>query len=182
VAAYALEIGVAVNLDAISRERLEYAALLHDLGKLAVPGEVLTKPGKLSDAEMQVIRQHPERGAGMVSRIPPLRDLAEYVSKHHEWFNGGGYPSASSGADIPELALILSVADCFDAMTTTRAYRPAMSRDEAVAELIKFAGTQFDPAVVRAFIEARVGVEPPVSAGHELDGQPSRASVAGESG
>jgi hypothetical protein len=181
VAAYALDIGRAGGLDARSLERLEYAALLHDLGKLAVPGEVLTKPGKLTDAEMLAIREHPERGAAMVSRIPPLKDLAEYVRKHHEWFGGGGYPAESSVSDIPELARMLSVADCYDAMTTTRAYRPAMNRDAAIAELIRYAGTQFDPEVVRMFIEARIGLME-VSTAIADHAESRAASVAGDSG
>jgi len=181
VAGYALEIATAVGLDSASRECLEYAALLHDLGKLAVPSAVLTKPGRLTDEEMSTILEHPERGAAMVTRIPPLRDLAEYVGRHHQWFDGGGYPAASSTTQIPEMALILSVADCYDAMTITRSYRPAMSRDEAVAELIRCAGTQFDPGIVRAFIEARVGLEVAALAAADSAKSPA-VSVAGENG
>lgn len=161
VAGYAIQLGRHVGLDDAAIDRLEYAALLHDLGKLAVPSQILTKPGRLSAEEWESIREHPARGAEMVARIPPLKDLAEQVGKHHEWYGGGGYPDAVSSNDIPLVALILSVADCYDAMTTTRAYRRALTRDEAVAELIAGAGTQFDPNLVRAFIEARIGAEPP---------------------
>lgn len=158
VAGYAVELGKASGLDARACERLEYAALLHDLGKLAVPGSVLTKPASLTADELASIREHPGRGAEMMRRIPPLRDLADYVAKHHEWYGGGGYPLGVGASSIPELALILSVADCYDAMTTTRAYRGAFTREQAVAELIRGAGTQFDPEMVRLFIEAQVGL------------------------
>jgi len=157
VADYALELGRAMNLDSRSLERLEYSALLHDLGKLAVPSSILSKPGSLSDEEMYAIRDHPSRGASMVARIPPLRDLADNVGKHHEWYGGGGYPFGVSAAQIPPLALILCVADCYDAMTTTRAYRSALSHEQAVLELESCSGSQFDPEVVRAFVEAAIG-------------------------
>lgn len=158
VANYAMDLGAEVGLDGATLERLEYAALLHDLGKLAVPSSVLTKAASLTDAEMQSIREHPARGAAMVARIPPLKDLAEYVGKHHEWFGGGGYPDSIKWPDIPKVAQVLAVADCYDAMTTNRAYRPALSREQAVEELIAGSGTQFDPDVVRAFIGGRIGI------------------------
>jgi HD-GYP domain-containing protein (c-di-GMP phosphodiesterase class II) len=159
VAGYALELGAEVGLDAGTLERLEYAALLHDLGKLAVPGTLLTKPGSLTDGEMDLIRLHPTRGAAMVAKIPPLKDLSELVGNHHEWYGGGGYPLDAKGSEIPRLSLILCVADSYDAMTTTRSYRPALTRDQAVAQLIGGAGGQFDPELVRAFIEGRVGCQ-----------------------
>jgi HD-GYP domain-containing protein (c-di-GMP phosphodiesterase class II) len=157
VARYALKLGAATGLDSRTLERLEYAALLHDLGKLAVPGRLLTKPGCLSDEEMASVRLHAVRGAEMVTKIPPLKDLAEYVGNHHEWYDGGGYPLKVKAPAIPQLALILCVADSYDAMTTTRSYRPALTHDQAVAQLIGGAGSQFDPDLVRAFIEGRVG-------------------------
>ena len=157
VAGYALELGVAVGLDSRTLERLEYAALLHDLGKLAVPGKLLTKPGSLTEEEMGSVRLHASRGAEMVAKIPPLKDLSEFVGNHHEWYGGGGYPLKAKAPAIPQLALILGVADSYDAMTTTRAYRPALTHEQAVAQLIGGAGSQFDPDLVRAFIEGRVG-------------------------
>ena len=118
---------------------------------------MLTKPGRLDDQEMQSIREHPARGAKMVERIPPLRDLMGAVHQHHEWIDGHGYPDHTSGEGLSMAARILSIADSYDAMTTTRSYRPALSREEAVAELLRGAGTQFDADIVRVFIEARVG-------------------------
>jgi len=160
VSEYAALLGRALELDSRSLERLEYAALLHDLGKLAVPGAVLTKPGRLDADEMARIREHPARGAEMILRIPPLRDLADTIVQHHEWFDASGYPNQLDGDEVSLAARILSVADCFDAMTTTRSYRRALTRDEAIAELIRGAGTQFDPEIVRVFIASQAGLEP----------------------
>jgi len=157
VAEYAVALGQAMNLEASELERLEYAALLHDLGKLAVPGAVLAKPGRLEPVEMDRIREHPARGADMIARIPPLRDLAETIGQHHERIDGGGYPGGIAGDRISMPARILAVADSYDAMTTTRAYRPALDREGAIAELLGGAGSQFDAQVVRTFIESRVG-------------------------
>ena len=156
VAGYALKLGAAVGLDASELERLEYAALLHDLGKLAVPGSLLVKPGSLTDDEMETIRKHPTRGAEMVAKIPPLRDLADFVANHHEWYGGGGYPTSRKAPEIPRYSLILCVADSYDAMTTTRSYRPALSHDEAIAQLIGGSGSQFDPLLVESFIASGI--------------------------
>jgi putative nucleotidyltransferase with HDIG domain len=158
VSEYASELGLAMGLESRLLERLAWAALLHDLGKLAVPGAILTKPDRLADDEMDRIRAHPSQGADMVRRIPPLRDLGNTVSQHHERVDGTGYPSGVLGSDLSIEARILAVADSFDAMTTTRAYRPALSREQAVSELVDGAGTQFDEGVVEVFVEARVGV------------------------
>ncbi len=157
VAEYAATLGLALGLSHREIERLEYAALLHDLGKLAVPSAILVKPGRLLPEEMDLILEHPARGSRMIAGIPPLRDLAEAVAQHHEWHDGSGYPDGLVGEQTLLAARILSVVDCFDAMTTTRAYRPALSHDQAIAELIRAAGTQFDPEIVRIFIDARVG-------------------------
>ena len=157
VAMYSVTLGTFVGLDARTLQRLECAALLHDLGKLAVPGALLTKPGLLTDEEMESVRLHASRGAEMVAKIPPLRDLSDFVGNHHEWYDGGGYPSKAKAPEIPLISLIMGVADSYDAMTTTRAYRPALTHDEAIAELIGGAGSQFDPYLVRSFIEGHVG-------------------------
>ena len=156
VAEYAVALGSEIGLDRRSLQNVEYSALLHDLGKLAVPREVLTKPTALSNDETVLVREHPERGADMVARIPPLKGLSDYVRKHHEWYGGGGYPADLDAKDIPLVAQILAVADCFDAMTTTRAYRPALSRDQALAELLNGAGAQFSPVLVSAFVRSRI--------------------------
>ncbi|MGV8083161.1 MAG: HD-GYP domain-containing protein [Coriobacteriia bacterium] len=156
VADYSAKIGRQMNLDPKRQERLEYAALLHDIGKLAVPSQVLTKPSRLNDEEMHYIHQHPGRGAEMIARIPHFSDLAELVGKHHERYDGGGYPSSITAADIPLIARILTVADSYDAMTSSRSYRPALSHEVAISELKKCEGSQFDPDVVEAFLAAGI--------------------------
>jgi HD-GYP domain-containing protein (c-di-GMP phosphodiesterase class II) len=158
VSEYALRLGQEVGLEPRALERLEYAGLLHDLGKLAVPSRVLTNPGRLQPHEMDWIREHPARGAMMVGRIPPLRDLAETVGQHHERVDGTGYPARIDGAALTQAARILAVADSYDAMTTTRAYRPALSHREAVAELLAGSGSQFDANLVRVFLDAEIGI------------------------
>lgn len=158
VAEYSAAIGLQMEMDPKGQERLEYAALLHDIGKLAVPYQVLTKPGRLNDDEMHYIYEHPGRGAEMIARIPHFADLAELVGKHHERYGGGGYPSSLDAVDIPLIARILAVADSYDAMTSTRPYRPALSHEVAVSELQKGKGSQFDPEVVEAFFAAGIAV------------------------
>lgn len=155
VAAYSLQIGSRLGLDSAQQERLEYAALLHDVGKLAVPCEILRKQGSLTEEERQKIREHASRGAEMVSRIPPLHDLAAFVGQHHERYAGGGYPDGVHDVGIHQFARILAVADSYDAMTTSRSYRVAMGSEEAIEELFTQSGTQFDPAVVAAFAHHR---------------------------
>jgi len=156
VAVYATQIGQAMGLDEGAIERLEYAALLHDLGKLALPSDILTKPSSLTEAEMDAMKAHPAAGASMVERIPPLKGLAPYVLRHHERYSGGGYPSGEAADHIPAFSRILSVADAFDAMTTDRAYRSALSHEQAMSELLIGAGSQFDPDVVAAFASVRL--------------------------
>lgn len=159
VSTYATQLGRAIGFDRRALERLEYAALLHDLGKLAVPRAVLTKPARLEPEEFDQIKEHPGRGADMVSGIPPLRDLEEAVRQHHERVDGTGYPTGAEGTSMSLAAKVLAVADCYDAMTSTRAYRSALTREQAISELLAGAGTQFDPEVVRCFVENDIGVE-----------------------
>lgn len=156
VSGYATQIGEEMGMDARTLERLEYAALLHDLGKLAVPGAVLTKPGKLDSSELERIREHPARGAEMIGRIPPLKDLVQTVAQHHERIDGRGYPYGLPNEEISLPARVLAVADSYDAMTTTRAYRSAMTHEEALAELLRGANLQFDEEAVDCFVRAGV--------------------------
>jgi len=167
VAQYAVRIGTAMGLEPSDVSRLEHAALMHDLGKLAVPRSVLTKPGKLDDSEFALIRAHPKRGADIVSGIPYLEGLADYVRDHHERYDGQGYGRGIAAGDISPFARILAVADSYDAMTTKRQYRDAMSREEAARELVACAGTQFDPEVIQVFLDVLDGDTSP-SAGETV--------------
>src|SRR3954471_10401965 len=137
---------------------------LHDIGKLAVSDEVLCKEGKLDDAEFAQIREHPKIGARILLRMAALREAIPYVLYHHERWDGGGYPSGKAGEEIPVEARVLAIADAFDAMTSDRPYRSALSRDEALAEVERCAGTQFDPKIARVFLEVFADAEQPVAA------------------
>ena len=148
--------------DAIARrlgwddERLDLLQLggpLHDVGKLAIPDDVLRKPGRLDDDELAQIREHPRLGARILLRLAAFRGALPYVLYHHERWDGTGYPTGRAGEQIPLEARVLAVADAFDAMTSDRPYRPALSRDEALAEVERCSGTQFDPEIVRIFLD-----------------------------
>jgi HD-GYP domain-containing protein (c-di-GMP phosphodiesterase class II) len=135
-------------------EVLRIGAALHDIGKLAVSDRVLRKPGPLSPAELDEVRAHPEEGARMLELIGTLRVAVPAVLHHHERWDGSGYPAGHAADDIPPEARVLAIADAYDAMTSDRPYRPALSQERAIAELERCAGTQFDPEVVGVFAEA----------------------------
>lgn len=143
---------LALPEDRISK--LRYAGLLHDIGKLGIPTRLLAKPGKLTDEEFQILAQHPNQGVAVIRDIRFLTDVYDGILYHHERLDGRGYPTGKSGDQIPLFARVLGVADAFDAMTSTRSYRAARPVSEAVEELRRGAGTQFDPELVRAFAEA----------------------------
>lgn len=127
---------------------------LHDVGKLAVSSDVLQKEGRLDDDELAEIRAHPKTGAKLLLRVTALRGAIPYVLYHHERWDGTGYPSGKAGEEIPLEARVLAVADAFDAMTSERPYSAALPVDDALAELRRCAGTQFDPACVDAICAA----------------------------
>jgi HD-GYP domain-containing protein (c-di-GMP phosphodiesterase class II) len=135
------------------RRNVEFAALLHDVGKIAVPNEIINKEGPLDDAEWEVMRRHTIEGERMLKRIGGvLAEVGRIVRASHEDFDGSGYPDGLAGEEIPIEARIVTCCDAFSAMTTTRSYRKAMSVDIAVAELHDCSGTQFDPDVVEALV------------------------------
>lgn len=129
----------------------EFGFLLHDAGKVGIPERILNKPGPLSAAEWRVMRTHPVIGYQLVADIPFLRNAADLVRSHHEMFDGTGYPEGLRDTEIPLAARAFAVVDAFDAMTADRPYRPACSFDQAVHELERMSGSQFDPEVVRVF-------------------------------
>jgi HD-GYP domain-containing protein (c-di-GMP phosphodiesterase class II) len=127
---------------------------LHDVGKVAVSEAILRKPGPLDARELAEIRTHPTAGAKLIGPVGLAHDALPFVLYHHERWDGGGYPTGRRGTDIPEGARILSVADAFDAMTSTRPYRRALPIERALREVDRCAETQFDPAMANAFLEA----------------------------
>lgn len=154
-------------------EAIRYAGMLHDVGKLGVPTKVLQKTGKLTEEEYAAIQLHPMRGLDIVREIGFLDEALAGIMHHHERIDGRGYPMGLAGDEIPEFARVLAVADAFDSMTSTRSYRGARPVAEAIEELRKWSGTQFDPAFVDAFVAAlkRHGwqlPEPPVIAADDL--------------
>lgn len=133
---------------------LERAGLLHDIGKIGIPEAVLLKPGKLTDEEYLIVKEHSDMGSRIIESIPFLKDLMPVVRHHHERWDGKGYPDGIAGEDIPKLACVLMVADAFEAMTSDRPYRKGMSVRKAREELERHSGTQFDPACVKALLDA----------------------------
>lgn len=131
---------------------LAAGAQFHDVGKIGIPDAILLKEGKLDSAEWEVMKRHPELGTLLVGRIPFLRGAGDLIWSHHERFDGGGYPRGLSGEMIPLGARIFAVADAFDAMTTNRPYRPAMTFEESRHVIAEASGSQFDPAIVEAFL------------------------------
>jgi HD-GYP domain-containing protein (c-di-GMP phosphodiesterase class II) len=152
VARYSVLTATALGLDEKEQNILRRAGWVHDIGKIAVPDGVLLKQGPLSEEEWKLIRQHVEFSETILRGIAHLADVVPAVAAHHEWFDGSGYPRRLKGRRIPVTARVLAVADAYSAMTNDRPYRSAMSSDEAIAELRRAAGTQFDPRVVEAFV------------------------------
>ncbi|MCJ7491918.1 MAG: diguanylate cyclase, partial [Dehalococcoidia bacterium] len=151
-----------LHLTADDTESLRKAALLHDVGKIAIPDQTLLKPGPLDSSEWEVMQQHVRFGEMIVKGIAQISDAIEPVATHHERFDGEGYPRGLKGNDIPLLGRILAVIDAYSAMTLDRPYRNALSEDIAKEELRKGAGTQFDPDVVQAFLETLVASRKPI--------------------
>jgi HD-GYP domain-containing protein (c-di-GMP phosphodiesterase class II) len=160
-----------IGMRADRAEAIRFAGMLHDVGKLGVPTKVLQKTGVLTEEEYAAIQLHPMRGLEIVREIGFLNEALTGIMHHHERIDGRGYPMGFAGDEIPEFARIIAVADAFDSMTSTRSYRQARRIDDAVEELRKGSGTQFDPALVDAFVAAlrRDGWQLPVPPPEPLD-------------
>ncbi len=154
VAEYCKKIATILKIDAQAIKKLQQAAILHDIGKVATPDAVLLKPGKLNTLEYDLIKQHAYAGFNMLSKIEMYKDLAEIIRYHHIRYDGNGYPPTKSPDDVPFLSHIMVVADAFDAMTTNRIYRPRLSIEAALLEIKHQSGRQFHPKVVDAALEA----------------------------
>ena len=149
----AIMLGERIGLDTSDLRDLSWAALLHDVGKIAIGREILNKPSRLSDEEFAVIKTHPDRGVRVLEPIPQLQHILPAIRHHHERFDGHGYPLGLKGMEIPLASRILAVADTFDAMASSRAYRPAQDLEVVLNEIRRCSGSQFDPDMVTAFLE-----------------------------
>jgi len=146
------QLAASLGHDEADLKRMHIAGLVHDVGKIGVPESVLLKPGRLTDEEFGWIRLHPEMGYRILKDIPQLNDVLPGVLHHHERWDGKGYPHNLAGEDIPLIARLIALADSFDAMSSSRTYRKAMSRSTVLEEIRNNAGTQFDPSLVPAFV------------------------------
>ena len=153
VAEYCKKIAVALGINAEDTKKLERAAILHDIGKIATPDAVLLKPSKLNAIEYELIKQHAYAGYEMLSKIDMYKDLADIIRYHHVRYDGKGYPETNSSDEVPFLSYIMAVADAFDAMTSNRIYNARQTVAEALAEIKRCSGTQFHPQVVKVAIE-----------------------------
>ena len=163
VKTFATELAQALNWSAGALAVLEFGALLHDLGKILVPRAILNKPERLLPAEWEVLQRHPADGAQMLQGVDHLRPAIPYVLYHHEAWNGRGYPHGLAGLAIPIEGRLLAVVDAFDAMTSERPYRVAFTEAEAVAEIERQSGRQFDPEMAAAFVQVRAAAGAPAA-------------------
>ena len=161
---YAVGIGEQMNLSTVELEALSMGALLHDIGKLAVPDHILNKPGRLTPAEFEKTKIHPSVGASILEKVPFNHPVVPTVRHHHEMWDGNGYPEGLKGENIPLTARVLAVADAYDSLRGARSYRPAVSRDEARRFLLNGGGAQFDPQIVDIFLRNLTKLEAEVEA------------------
>jgi HD-GYP domain-containing protein (c-di-GMP phosphodiesterase class II) len=154
VARYSIGIGKNLQMSQKEMLNLRISALLHDVGKIGIDDRILRKPGALSDEEFEIMKQHPAKGAAIMSGVAQLIDIIPGMKYHHEKWSGGGYPEGLEGEQIPMQARIVAIADTFDAMTTNRPYQKAMEISYVVEKIKSFGGTRFDPRVVDAFVNA----------------------------
>jgi len=153
VTAYTLALADKIGVSGEERNDLWNAALLHDIGKIGIPENILNKPGKLTEEEFDIIRTHPAKGCSILAPIKAFKNLLPSILHHHERYDGKGYPDGLTGRHIPMSARFLTVADSFDAITSNRVYRESPGEEFALSQLNEYAGTQFDPNLARAFID-----------------------------
>lgn len=159
VTLYSLALAKKLDLPENLLEEIETAGLLHDIGKIAIPEKILLKPGKLTPEEYEIIKTHPELGKKFVGGIEKLNLISNWLKFHHEQYDGSGYPDGLKGEQIPISSRIIAIADTYDAMTSNRAYRPALSHQFALEEIIRCSGTQFDPNLAEIFVSIGEEIE-----------------------
>ncbi|MBQ2645722.1 HD-GYP domain-containing protein, partial [bacterium] len=152
VTLYSLIIASKLGFSDTALEELETAGLLHDIGKIGIPQNILCKTAKLTDEEFKIMKDHTNRGEKMIKNVKKLHAIAEWLKSHHERWDGRGYPCGLKGTEIPLFARIIAIADTYDAMTSTRPYRKALPHNIAVEEIKRCAGMQFDPKLAEIFI------------------------------
>lgn len=148
VALYSREIARRMRLSYEVQENIFYIGMMHDIGKIGIPDSILNKPGKLSDEEWEIMKQHPIYSGDILEEFTTIPEMSEAVRYHHEWFDGNGYPYGLKGYDIPFIARIISVADSFDTMNTKRVYRNPLEKQEIINQLKNNSGIQFDPEII----------------------------------
>ncbi len=153
VTMYSLILAKNLNLDDTTLEEIETAGLLHDIGKIGIPQKILCKPDKLTDEEYELMKSHPARAEKMLMGIKKLTVVSNWLRCHHERWDGKGYPYGLKGEEIPISGRIIALADTYDAMTSTRSYRKALSHETAIEEIKRCAGTQFDPVLADLFVK-----------------------------
>jgi putative nucleotidyltransferase with HDIG domain len=154
VTEYSLWLAEEMGLSQETMRIIRIGGLLHDVGKIGVPEDILRKPGRLTAEEYEIMKRHPQLGALIVAGVPGMEDITDIVRSHHERWDGQGYPDGLGREDIPLLGRVVAVADAFSAMTTARPYRKGMEWDAALKEIIANSGTQFDPGMATAFVRA----------------------------
>jgi HD-GYP domain-containing protein (c-di-GMP phosphodiesterase class II) len=147
------KVGKQLSLSEFDINELAIAGMFHDIGKLTIPDQILNKPGKLTNEEFDVIKQHPVVGHRIIKDALPYSNISEYIFHHHERYDGKGYPTGLKGNDIPLQSRILCIVDAYEAMTSERVYKKRMSKNEAIVELKRCMGTQFDPQITKVFID-----------------------------
>lgn len=155
VTLYSMILAKELNLDDTMLEEIETAGLLHDIGKIGIPQNILCKPGRLNDEEYTIMKSHPAQAEKMLQGIKKLTVISNWLRTHHEKWDGSGYPQGLKGEEIPLSGRIISLADTYDAMTSTRSYRKALSHETAIDEINRCAGTQFDPVLAELFIKVQ---------------------------
>jgi HD-GYP domain-containing protein (c-di-GMP phosphodiesterase class II) len=178
VVGLALAVGDALGLDPERRRNLEFGAMLHDVGKITIPKEIINKPGKLDPHEWEIVKTHPAEGQRMLKRVGGfMTEVGEIVRAHHERWDGGGYPDRLAGEAIPLEARIITCCDSWSAMRTDRPYRRAMSHEAAAEQMIVNAGSQFDPTVVEAMLPVVAASDGPSTAPDPAESDAVMASV-----